>query len=227
MIAAIIVGYDDAALLRGCLDSLAPFGWPALYLDGAWSLYPARDWRSPAPELAAVLEGREVIALPARAEGPWSSEAEKRSVALAEAWDKRLHLREPKWYLWLDADERVEGDPAAVMADLTSHPEALWANVNIYRPDHVWAPAGFWLPRLLRAHPLLRHEPPTDYRVYRGAERIAYLDGEAVPPSMVGRYHHVPTSALRLRHERGQRPAARANDNGFYQRARRARYGTA
>lgn len=230
-VAVCISGWLDTELLRGCVESVAEFGWPVTYADGAYRLFLGPDDK-PTPtdeaELEDALESVDWCTLSAPLPlGVWESEAKKKTelarVAMAQ-WP------DAEWLLFLDTDERIEapsGLAALESAWPDRFPDQMWASLNIYRPDHPHNPDGFPLPRLLRADPSLEFRPPRDFDAYRDGERIAFLDGERVPESMVSRHSWIHPRYLRIRHERRLRPVERADMTGRYCQRRREMHGCA
>lgn len=222
-----ISGWDDADLLGGCLASVSAQGWPVVYLDGAYRTYaPRGEWRTPDAALAPLRVRWPFVAWYAAPQsGPWETEAEKRTAVLGLAV-LQARARGIGWVLCLDTDERVVGPPGALQRwlDAEDGRESLWwAMVNLYSEDRPGLRAGYLLPRLIRVADGLAFHPPRDFELYRGGVRMAYLEGEVPSGADAGRWAAVPRNALRIRHDRAQRPARRLAQSGSYIRVREGR----
>ena len=135
------------------------------------------------------------------------------------------------WALWLDTDDRVElfhfVDLEAWLATWLATPAAIAAGVglvNVYRPDQEWCPEGLRYPRLLRMAPDLHWEPPRDWDVYAGTDRIAW--GGMQARDLPGVAVDVPVTVLRLRHDRAARSPESLARTARYYRRRKAAHGT-
>ena len=230
VVVACVSGWRDTALLRGCLESVAIAGWPAIYLDGAYETFlpgaTPEQWTTPHEDLDSAVDGLlGVVCIRARRDRMWVNEAEKKSILVDYAW--WLHGRlDAEWALFLDTDERVEVRSPSVLNDwLSKQRHLLWCDVNIWRPEHNNDPGGFPIPRLLRLRSDLEFRSPRDFDVFCAGERIAYLDGEKVPVSLSRRHESVPLDLLRIRHDRHERSSDRIAQNGEYQRRRRIEHG--
>ena len=203
MVVVAIPWFEDWELVEGALATV-PSTWRSVPLEGSWALFHDR----PADQ----------------AQADYPTEAAKRTALARLAWVAYSHAG-IRWLLMLDSDERLEvPDPPTLNRWLRGVSDGVrWLNVNIYRPDHPHAPQGFYLPRLIEMAPDLEWRPPRDWEVYRGGERIAPLDGE---PGFDGALR-VPSTFLRIRHDRALRSVERSDRNARYQQRRRALHGTA
>lgn len=222
-----ISGWNDADLLRGCLASVAEQGWPVLYVDGAYRTYCRnRPWWTDEAALFGAFDlipdGGATIILADRGQGPWESEAAKKTAMMRHAESIALDAHRADWLLVLDTDERVECERGALDAWLAEQAgDAAWAYLNIYRLDRPGLRTGYRVPRLLRAARGLEFRPPHDFHVYREGERIALLEGES--SALKWGAVDVPVPVARIRHERHLRPAERLAMSGSYIRAREGR----
>ena len=84
MVVACVSTYDDADVLRGCLESVVACGLQALVVDGAYELYSEgeADVSTPRPALAEATRGLRGVTV-VHNSGLWDSEAAKKTKAFA------------------------------------------------------------------------------------------------------------------------------------------------
>lgn len=190
--------WRDGDLLDGALESVEQVGLEAICLDGAYRTYaPDGPWLTPEAEqpkhkgAAMISHGR-----------GYAHEAEKRTALLRHAADAGAG-----WVLFLDSDERLEGDAAALVA-WTDAVAAVVVAVNVYL-DQPGA-GGWYVPRLLRLTQRLEFRPPRDFDVWSGDTLVAAPGREGLVSECV------PGSVMRIRHDRHLRPPERLLQTRHY-----------
>lgn len=96
----VVIAFNEEQMLPGCLDSLQGQVDQVVVVDGAYARFPHEvPWSTDATREIAWCYGAEWIPCP---DGqPWPTQVEKRTAYLVG--------QEGDWYLYLDADERLQG----------------------------------------------------------------------------------------------------------------------
>jgi len=216
--AVCIIGWNDADLLAGCLDSVEPLGWHVYYVDGRFALYPDEP-RENRLTLAEAIGHRPVTII--NSETRWPHEAGKRDIGLSTA----IYAADD-WLLYLDTDERLEcPDPARLeaMLDAQTRIDCYVGLINIYRPDFTHHLEGFNLPRFIRCRPGMTFHPPRDFDVY--CDGLLMASPAVDPIDWKSQVFTMPVETARIRHERRLRSRERAEQNTRYQQARMMDHG--
>jgi hypothetical protein len=192
MILGVCIFYDDGpALLERALTSLRKVTDKILAVDGAYEEFPHEDFKSGPQTLAIAKALADKVIIPAK---PWKNEVEKRNSYLTLKSEK-------DYYIMLDADEEILGDKPKNLTQPT------------YRIKLETKDGDIWLPCFYNR--LFRHHKGMAYRDHHN--NLVTTEGLSLTKSI----EVIPVySGLSIKHYPGERPQARQERDGAFERNR-------